>query len=395
MKPLSRRMDRIGASKTLEINAKANALRAQGVRVINFSSGEPDFKTPAHVLKKAKTFLEGGHVRYTAAAGIAPLLEAVVDKFSKDNGLMYEAKNIIVTSGAKYALYNALQVLCDEGDEVLIPSPYWTSYPEMVRLAGASPVFVDTDRRFSLVPDALEAAMTTKTKAIIINSPNNPSGAVHDKETLEAIAALAIRHDLYVISDEIYEKLIYEGGHVSIASLSEAIKARTIVVNGVSKAYAMTGWRIGYAAAPEAIAKRMINMQSHATSNANTVAQHAALEALRGDPVVVEDMRHAFARRKDVMVEGLNAIGHLVCDPPAGAFYAMPDVSALFGKTFKDTPIETASDVSRLLLEEAHVATVPGEAFGTDQHVRLSYATSLEDIEEGLQRIAAVVKAMA
>ncbi len=388
MKPLSTKHQAIEESKTLAINAKANALKADGVTVINFLSGEPDFPTPEPIRNKAIDFIKQGHVRYTATPGIPELKQAIVDKFARDNHLRYEPNQIIVSSGAKQSLYNALQVLCEPEDEVLIASPYWTSYPELVKLAGAVPVFIDTsDTDFILDASRMEAAITDNTKAIIINSPNNPTGAVYPKATLDAIGHVATRHDLFIISDEIYEKLIYQGEHHSIAGLSDDLYRRTIVVNGLSKAYAMTGWRLGYAAASKDLVKLMANLQSHATSNASTVTQHAALEALMGDQHPVAVMRDAFAKRRHVMKEAVDNIDGLSSAPASGAFYLMVDVSSLFGKRHGDTVIENATDVATLFLEKKHVAVVPGVAFGADHVVRMSYATSEADIIEGLSRI--------
>ncbi len=395
MKPLSEKHLAIEESKTLAINAKANELKAAGIKIINYSSGEPDFPTPEAIRQKAIEVIKQGHVRYTATPGIPELKKAIVDKFKTDNGLTYEPNQIIVSSGAKQSLYNTLQVICEPGDEVIIASPYWTSYPELVKLAGATPVFVDTAGTDYILKAAhVEAAVTNRTKALIINSPNNPTGAVYNRETLEAIGRVATKHDLFVISDEIYEKLIYEGEHHSIASISDDLYQRTIVVNGLSKAYAMTGWRIGYAAASKTLVKLMANMQSHATSNTNTIAQHAAVEALTGDQTPVGTMREAFERRRRVMKEAMDAIPGIKSANARGAFYLMVDVSGLFGKRHEGKELNDATDVAALWLEHAHVAVVPGVAFGADHVMRMSYATSEKEILEGCSRIKSLVESL-
>lgn len=395
MKELSKKHLNIEESKTLAINAKANALKAEGVKIINFSSGEPDFKTPSFIRDAAITFIEKGHIRYTPSAGILPLKEAICAKLKRDNNLAYEASNIVVSAGAKHALYNVFQVLLNPGDEVLIPSPYWTSYPEMVKLAGGEPVFVDTtDNNFQLDAKRVESLINEHTKAIILNSPNNPTGVVYTEAVLNAIADLAVKHNIYVLSDEIYEKLLYEGKHISIASLNEKIKRRTITINGLSKSHAMTGWRMGYLAAEKDIVKAITNLQSHSTSNASTVTQYAALAALKGDEAEVDMMRRAFEARRRMVLARIKRMPLIRTSEPSGAFYVMLNVKALFGREYQGKVMKNASDVAQIFLEKAHVAMVPGIAFGCEDYLRMTYATSEEDIKEGLSRIDEVIKAL-
>ncbi len=395
MKPLSKKHESIEESKTLAINAKANALKSRGVKVINFSSGEPDFKTPRFIRDAAKDFIEQGHIRYTPSAGILPLKEAICEKLKRDNNLTYQPSNIVVSAGAKHSLYNVFQALLNPNDEVIIPSPYWTSYPAMVELAGGKPVLLETyETAFQIDMTKLERLINEKSKAIILNSPNNPTGVIYPRSTLEAIAKLAIKHDLYVVSDEIYEKLLYEGTHVSIAALGDAIKQRTITINGLSKSHAMTGWRIGYLAADESIVKIITNLQSHSTSNASTITQHAALAALKGSEADVEMMRNAFEKRRKMVLETIDKLPLLTADEPQGAFYVMINVKALFGHQYEGITMHSASDVARVFLEHAHVAMVPGIAFGCDDYLRMSYATSETDIEEGLNRISDLLETL-
>ncbi len=395
MKPLSNKHLSIEESKTLAINAKANALKESGVKVINFSSGEPDFKTPAFIREAAKGFIDQGHIRYTPSAGIVPLKKAIATKLKQDNNLSYDPANIVVSAGAKHSLYNTFQVLLNPGDEVIIPTPYWTSYPAMVELAGGTPVLLDTtDSAFQISTKKLESLITPKTKAIILNSPNNPTGTVYIQETLEKIAEIAINNDLYVISDEIYEKLLYEGTHVSIAALNEVIKKRTITINGLSKSHAMTGWRVGYLAAETDMVKAITNLQSHSTSNASTITQYAALAALEGDESEVAHMKRAFEARRRMVLAKIERMPHISVNAPSGAFYVMIDVRGLFGKKFEEKTIKNATDVAALFLEKAHVAMVPGIAFGCDDYLRMSYATSEADIKEGLNRIERLIRTL-
>ncbi|OHW62820.1 aspartate aminotransferase [Andreesenia angusta] len=391
---LSKKALGISPSLTLEITAKAQELKRQGVDIIGFGAGEPDYNTPENISCEAIKAIKEGQTRYTATSGIPELKAAICRKLLEDNSLSYEPKNILVSNGAKHSLFNAFSAILNPGDEVIVPVPYWVSYPEFVKLADGVPVFLETKESngFKYDIEELKKAITPKTKAIILNSPSNPTGAVYDAEDLAAIAKLAVEKGIFVVSDEIYEKLIYEGEHRSIASFGDDIKDLTIVINGMSKAYAMTGWRIGYAAAHEDIIKVMTNVQSHATSNPNSIAQYASVEALNGSQDEIEKMRQSFEQRRNYMVEKINSIEGLSCIAPKGAFYIMANISALKGKTVDGMKLETSLDVAALFLEKANVAIVPGVAFGADDFIRLSYATSLENIEEGLKRIEVVLK---
>ncbi len=384
---LSARAKSIKPSPTLAIDAKAKAMKAQGVDVISFGVGEPDFDTPENIKEAAIKAIRDGFTKYTAVGGIDPLKDAIIEKLFRDNGLRYERKEILVSCGAKHSLYNTMQALLDPGDEVIIPSPYWVSYPEQVVLAGATPVFVQTTEaeQFRLNPEVLSQHITPRTKALILNSPSNPTGLTYDRNTLERIAELALERDFHIISDEIYEKLLYEHTtHTSIASLGEEIKARTIVINGVSKSHAMTGWRIGYAAGPGVLITAMTDIQSQSTSNPASISQKAALEAMTGPQDSVGKMLAEFDKRRRHLVDRLNKIEGVHCLYPTGAFYAFPNTSGLYGLS---PDISSSSRLAMHLLERAKVALVPGDAFGDDNYVRLSYATSLEDIERGLLRI--------
>lgn len=365
-------------------------MKASGVDVINFGVGEPDFDTPDNIKEAACKALRDGFTKYTAVGGIDPLKDAVIEKFQKDNGLAYKREEILVSCGAKHSLYNIAQALYGPGDEVIIPSPYWVSYPDQVLLNDAKPVFVKTleSDSFVLRSEALEACITKNTKALILNSPSNPTGMLYDKKALERIAELAVKHNFYVISDEIYEKLVYDDFvHVSIASLSPEIKAKTIVVNGLSKSHAMTGWRLGYAAGPAEVIKAMTNIQSQSTSNPNSMTQKAAVEALKGPQDFIAIMRAEFDRRRRFVVAELNTIPGMSCIMPNGAFYAFPNTAKIYGARFKDKAINSSTDLALYFLEEAQVALVHGEAFGDDNYVRISYATSMDDIRKGLERI--------
>lgn len=387
---LSKKGLRISPSSTLVIDAKAKKMKADGIDVIGFGAGEPDFDTPGHIKKAAIAAIEGGFTKYTPAAGIWELKKTICAKFKQDNGLEYLPDQIVISNGAKHSLVNALQAICNPGDQVIIPAPYWVSYPEMVKIADGVPVYITTNEEngFKFTLEQFRQAITNKTKAIIMNSPSNPTGMVYSEAELAAIADLAVEQDIFIISDEIYEKLIYDGyRHVSIASLGNKVKAQTIVINGVSKTYAMTGWRIGYAAAPLEVAKIMSNIQSHVTSNPNSIAQKAAEAALTGDQSSVEFMVSEFIRRRNYMVERINAIPGLSCVKPNGAFYVLMNISELIGKEIEGKKITGSDDFAELLLEYAGVALVPGSGFGVDTYVRLSYATSLQNITEGLNRI--------
>jgi aspartate aminotransferase len=379
----------ISPSVTLAITAKAKKMKADGIDIISFGAGEPDFNTPAHIRKAAIDAIEKGLTGYTASAGLPELKQAICEKLKNDNNLEYTPENIVVSNGAKHSLFNALQAICNPGDEVIIPVPYWVSYPEMVKMADAKPVFVETSEEngFKYDKNSLLNAINNKTKAIILNSPSNPTGTVYTKEELEEIAKIAVENNIFVISDEIYEKLIYEGNHVSIASLGDEIKELTIVINGMSKAYAMTGWRIGYLAADNEIAKIITNVQSHATSNPNTIAQYASIEALRGDQEPIKEMIRAFNERRKYMVDKINSIDKLSCRMPEGAFYVMVNISKIIGSTINGFKINNSIDFAEYLLDIAKVAVIPGAGFGSDNYIRLSYATSLDNIKEGLRRI--------
>ncbi len=387
---LSKKAMEISPSLTLAITAKAKKMKAEGIDVIGFGAGEPDFNTPKNIQQAAIKAIEAGQTRYTAASGIIELKEAVVNKFKKDNNLTYKTSQIIISTGAKQCLANIFQSILNPGDEVLIGAPYWVSYPELVQLADGVPTFVETEESnsFKLTIESLEKAVTKKTKAMILNSPNNPTGTAYTKEELEKIATFAQKHDIIIISDEIYEKLLYgESGHISIASLSEDAYNRTIVINGVSKAYAMTGWRIGYAAASEKITSLMSNIQSHTTSNPCSISQYASVEALNGDQSEVEKMKQEFKKRRDFMVDKINSINNLSCVKPEGAFYVMVNISKVLNKEVDGKIIKDSLTFSDLLLEKEKVAVIPGIAFGVDDFIRLSYATSMENIEKGLNRI--------
>ncbi len=387
---ISQRCQRVTGSLTLAIDAKAKEMKQKGIDVVGFGAGEPDFDTPEHIRKAAKDALDLGKTRYTPAAGMPELRQAICDKLKRDNGLDYVPQQIVVSNGAKHSLFNSFQALLEEGDEVIVPGPYWVSYPEIVRMAGGVPVIVEGTEANNFKPtiDDFRAAVTDRTRAVVINSPNNPNGFVFTREELQAIGDLAIEKDLSIVSDEIYEFLVYDGAeHISIASLSPEIKERTIVINGMSKAYAMTGWRIGYTASPLNAAKAMTNFQSHSTSCPNSIAQYAALTALSGPDDQLKSMVAEFDRRRRRIVELINEIPGLSCKPPKGAFYVMMNISGVFGKRYNGAPIVDSMSFTQLLLDNSHVAVVPGAGFGADAYVRLSYATSMENIEKGLARI--------
>ncbi len=387
---LAARALNISPSPTLTIDAQAKKMQAAGIQVINFSAGEPDFDTPEHIKQAAITALNKGMTKYTPVAGTLELKEAIRQKLKTDNQLDYQPEEIVVTVGAKHALYNALQVLCGVCDEVILPAPYWVSYLEQIKLAESTPVIVPTkaENNFKLTPEELAAAINERTKLIILNSPANPTGTVYTPEELAALGEILVKHKIYLISDEIYEKLVYNQiKHVSIAALDQKLKELTVVVNGVSKAYAMTGWRIGYAAAPLDIAKAMADLQSHCTSNPTSIAQAASVAALSGSQEDTKAMAAVFQKRRDFMYQEVSAIPGVSCNLPQGAFYLFPDFSAYFGKHFQGKEIKGASNLASVWLENIQVAVVPGIAFGDDRFMRLSYATSLENIKEGVNRI--------
>jgi aspartate aminotransferase len=393
MKPmLAKRVKTLTPSSTLAITAKAKELKEQGIDVIGLGAGEPDFNTPQNILEAAKTSMDAGLTKYTPAGGLPVLKKAIIEKLQRDNSLTYKANEVIVGVGAKHVLYTLFQVILDPGDEVIIPIPYWVSYPEQVKLAGGVPVYVEgtAEQGYKITAQQLADAVTDKTKAVIINSPSNPSGMIYSKEELAQIAKVAQEKDILIVSDEIYEKLVYNGvEHFSIAQLSEEIKARTIVVNGVAKSHSMTGWRIGYAAGDTNIIKAMTDLASHSTSNATTTAQYATVEAYNGPQETVEMMRQAFESRLEAIFPKLAAIPGFNVLKPQGAFYLLPDVSEAAAKT----GYESVDDFASALLTEANVAVIPGSGFGAPATMRLSYATSLELLEEAVSRIDAFVKA--
>lgn len=391
---LSEKAKGIKASTTLAIDSKFKAMKAEGIDVVGFGAGEPDFDTPTYIKKAAIEAINSGKTKYTPAAGTMELRRAVADKFMRENGLFYEPTQIVISNGAKHSLVNAFMAILNPGDEVIIPAPFWVSYPEMVKLADGVPVVCEATEaeNFKITAEKLEQVLTAKTRAIVLNSPSNPTGMVYTKKELEAIAKFAVSKDLYIISDEIYEHLIYEGEHVSIASLGEDIKARTIIINGVSKTYAMTGWRIGFAAAPAEIAKIMANVQSHASSNPNSIAQAATVAALSGGKEEIESMRKAFAGRRDYMVERINSLNGVSCKKPQGAFYVLMNIGALKGHEMGGKMINSSDDFAEVLLNEAKVAVVPCSGFGADDFVRWSYAVSMDTIREGIDRLQEFLK---
>jgi len=395
MSVLSNRAKSLKPSPTLAINAKAKSMQAQGIHVISFGAGEPDFDTPQNIKRAAKKAIDDGFTKYTPVGGTDDLKDAIIKKFQRDNGLTYKRSEIIVSCGGKHSFYNLAQAIFDQGDEVIVPAPYWVSYPPMVALANGTPVIVETTEKneFKITPDELKKAITPKTKALIINSPSNPTGSAYTKKELEKIAEIAISKNFFVISDEIYEKIVYDGFQsVSIASLNDEIKKRTIVVHGVAKTYAMTGWRIGYTAGSEEIIAAMSNIQSQSTSNPNSIAQKASVEALIGSQDEVGKMVTAFGQRRNYIVDRLNNIPGVSCYKPVGAFYVFPNFSSYYGNSFQGKKIGNSTGLADYFLDVAKVAVVPGVEFGADPFERLSYATSMEDIKEGLNRIEEALK---
>ena len=388
---LSKKAMNMEPSMTLALTAKAGELKAQGGDVISFGVGEPDFNTPQNIIDAAILAMNQGKTKYTAVSGITELKEAIVKKFYNDNGLNYKSENIIVSTGGKQCLFNVFAAILNVGDEVLIPKPYWVSYPELVKLNDGIPVFVETNEEddFKINFKNLEKSITNKTKAIVVNSPNNPTGSIYSKKELMEIADFAKKYDLYIISDEMYEKLTYgDNKHISIASLNEDAFNRTIVVNGLSKAYAMTGWRVGYAAGKKEIIKLMNNIQSHTTSNVNSIAQYASLEALTGQQEEMKIMQNEFDRRRKVMMKLLDDISDVSYIEPKGAFYILVNIEKIL-KKFK---ISGSSEFCEKLLDRENVVAIPGIAFGEDNYIRLSYATSMDSIETGLNRISNFIK---
>lgn len=387
---ISKKCQAVQGSLTLAIDAKAKQLRAEGKDVVSFGAGEPDFQTPQYIVDAAIKALNDGKTKYTAAAGIPELRKAVCDYTKKNIGTEYEFDQVVISNGAKQAIFNALQAILNPGDEVIIFSPYWVSYPEMVKMADGVPVFVDTiqSEGFKIDFDALKNAITDKTAAIILNTPSNPTGAIIPESDVRKIAQIAKEYDLMVISDEIYDVLLYDGEkHFSITQVDEETKERTILINGMSKAFAMTGWRMGYSISNKQIAKMIANYQSHATSNPNTIAQYATLAAVENENPDQQKMLDEFDRRRKYMVETVNNINGLSVQTPKGAFYAMVSIKGILGKKYNGKVINGSMDFAESLLEATLTAVVPGNAFGIDDHIRLSYATSMENIQKGLDRI--------
>ncbi|MBW3113286.1 pyridoxal phosphate-dependent aminotransferase [Bacillus sp. MCCB 382] len=383
---LAERVSALTPSTTLAITAKAKEMKAQGIDVIGLGAGEPDFNTPEHIIQAAYESMTEGHTKYTPSGGMAKLKEAIIHKFETDQKLTYQSSEIIVTSGAKHALYTLFQVLLNDGDEVIIPTPYWVSYPEQVKLAGGVPVIVEgkEENAYKITPQQLKKSITSKTKAVILNTPSNPTGMLYSREELKDIGNVCLEAGIMIVSDEIYEKLVYGGNtHTSIAELSPELKEQTIVINGVSKSHSMTGWRIGYAAGNEGVIKAMTNLASHSTSNPTTISQFGAVAAYLGDQKPVEDMRNSFEERLNIVFDKLNNIPGFHCLKPQGAFYLFPNVS----EAAKKTGYSNVDEFSKALLEEAKVAVIPGSGFGSENNIRLSYATSLSALEKAIERM--------
>lgn len=391
---LSNLAKRLKPSATVTITSKAKALRAEGIDVIGFGAGEPDFDTPENIKQSGINAIQSGFTKYTAPGGIDKIKEAIIGRIKADYGIEYEKPEIIVSCGAKHTLYNLTQVLINDGDEVIIPAPYWVTYPEQVSIAGGTPVIIDTDERsgFKISASELEKVITKNTKALILNYPSNPTGSTYTKGELESIVGVALDAGLIIITDEIYDKIIYGGTtHTPIPSLSKRAKENSILVNGVSKAYSMTGWRIGYAAGDRDVIKAMNNLQGQCTSNPVTISQYAAIEAFNGSQDAVEQMRKVFEQRKNYIVNELNSIEGITCFDPQGAFYVFPNVSGFYGKSFEGKKITNSLEITEFLLEEAKVAVVPGVEFGADNYIRISYAVSEKEIKEGISRIASSI----
>ncbi len=387
---LASRVGQIKPSATMAMDAKAKILKAAGIDIVSFGLGEPDFDTAPVAAEAGITAIREGETRYTPPSGTDELKDAIICKLKKDNHLDYGKKEIIVSCGAKHTLYNIAQVLFEGGDEVIIPAPYWVTYPDQIVLSGATPVFVKTDEanRFLMTPAQLKAAITPRTKGVIFNSPSNPTGSIYTQADYEAFSDLLLRTDLWIISDEIYEKFIYEGSeHVSLAEMHPDLKQKTLVVNGVSKTYAMTGWRIGYAAGPEAVVQAMNTLQSQITSNPTSISQKAAAAALMGGATFIAEMVRAFSERRTLVVDGLNKIPGIQCTLPPGSFYVFPNVKALIGKQHPKGVVQNTLDLATFLLEEGGVTTIPGEAFGAPGYLRLSFASSKEVLTRGLEKI--------
>ncbi|MBQ8685304.1 MAG: pyridoxal phosphate-dependent aminotransferase [Clostridia bacterium] len=394
---IAKRMSALSPSLTLAISAKAKAMKAAGESVVSFSVGEPDFNTPDHIIAAAKTALDNGQTKYTPSSGLLPLRKAICEKFKKDNGLEFEPSQIIVSNGAKHSIFNACYAVLEEGDEVIIPAPYWLTYPEVVKVCGATPVYIDCkkENKFKFSAEDLKAAITPRTKMLVFNSPSNPTGAVYGEEEVRAIAKVCEEAEIFVLADEIYEKLCYNGVKAfSIAKCSEKMKDLTITVNGVSKTYAMTGWRIGYLAAPKDIAKAIDSFQSHATSNASSISQYATIEALNSTEEEIGEMVSVFDKRREKLLKLIADIDGVQSVEPDGAFYVMLVVGDLYGKKYNGKEIVDSIVFADTLLDAEKVATVPGISFGAPDCIRLSYALSEADIEEGLKRIKRFVEAL-
>ncbi|MEE1045942.1 MAG: pyridoxal phosphate-dependent aminotransferase [Clostridia bacterium] len=391
---ISKKASEVSASPTLAIDSKFKQMKQQGVPVVGFGAGEPDFNTPDNIKQAAVKAIENNITKYTPASGTLELKQAVCDKIKKDTGLEYTPANIVISNGGKHSLTNTFMCICNPGDEVIIPAPFWVSYPEMVKLADGVPVYINTteENGFKFTIEQLKAAITPRTRALVLNTPSNPTGMIYNKDELAEIAKVAVENNIYVVFDEIYEKLIYEGEHTNIATLGDDIRELTIIVNGLAKTYAMTGWRIGYIAANEKLAKAMANIQSHATSNPNSIAQAAAVEALTGDQSFIDEMKKTYVERRNYMVERINSIDGVSCIMPNGAFYVFMNVRDVLGKEHYGKMINTASELCSDILERALVALVPSEGFGIDGYVRFSYATSMDVIKTGLDRIEKYLK---
>lgn len=392
---LSAKAKRVKPSSTLQLTARAKAMRAKGINVVGFVAGEPDFDTPRNICDAAVEAIYEGYTKYTPASGSAELKEAIANKYKTINHVDYDASQVVVTNGGKHALINTMMALLNPGDEVIIPTPYWLSYPEMVMIADGVPVFIEAEKEnsYKITPEQLRSAITDKTKAFIFNTPSNPTGQLYTRAEMEEIANVVIENDIYIISDEIYEYLVYgETEHISIASLNDEIYKRTITCNGVAKSYAMTGWRIGYVCAPKEIAKLISSIQSHCTSNPCSISQRAALEALSGSQKAVEIMRKEFDKRRRVIYEKVKEIDKLEAIEPQGAFYLFVDCSKLCEMNYKGEKIGDAKRIAEILLDDYQVAVIPCSDFGADKHIRLSYAISMEHIEEGVRRIKKFVE---
>ncbi len=389
----AKKLSSVKPSPTLALNARAGKMQAEGVDVINFTCGEPDFDTPKHICEAAISAINSGFTRYTPAGGIPDLKDAIIRALKREQALTYSREEIVVTPGAKYAIFAAMQAVLNAGDEVLIPAPYWVSYPDQALLCEAKPVIIETSEanRFKVTAAQIEKAVTPRTKVLILNSPSNPTGMAYTEDELRDIANVCARHNFWVISDEIYDGIVFDGFKCKSIAAFDGMRERTVIVNGVSKRFAMTGWRMGFAAAPVAMISKVAMIQGQALTNVTSISQKASIAAYDGPQEVVDEMVKAFCERRDVMIGGLNKIG-LKCAMPDGAFYAFPNVTSLFGRTIAGRKIANSSDVSEMLLEHAHVATVPGSAFGLEGFVRLSFATSMKNINEGISRIEKAIK---